>query len=393
MDGATTRSRRKQQLALPTELWRIIILESLPQQNSFHTSLQRQKALESYSRISRSFSWIREELYREIHLEKWERSVKLLRTIQEDSTKRLGEMVKVLRVGNEFETLEHQVEGHKFELEDLLHHFTNLEVLFVGRIRNALSCALFQSPRTYHPVLISHRSLCRQAEFRRALSGLRQLHVWDSNFLRTYFPPQGLLDTSSNCLENLKHLTLEDSMLNHPPLSRDIPKTFPFHLTPNLTALNGHHSIPPNLSFLVSYSPNCRLDALIETPLLFFSSHSTQLCPHPGENDQPLSYLPSSLRFLRVTSGHFFGCDYLTPYFLSHPRSLPNLEELILPMRLRAAGAFENLREWAKARGVRIAWEKDEESPGTVWDKGFWEVVERVEEIVEREKRELQKRE
>ena len=62
-------------------------------------------------------------------------------------------------------------------------------------------------------------------------------------------------------------------------------------------------------------------------------------------------------------------------------------------MRLRAAGAFENLREWAKARGVRIAWEKDEESPGTVWDKGFWEVVERVEEIVEREKRELQKRE
>jgi len=60
-------------------------------------------------------------------------------------------------------------------------------------------------------------------------------------------------------------------------------------------------------------------------------------------------------------------------------------------MRLRAASSFEPLREWAKEKRVRIEWEKDEESPGTVWDRGFWEVVERVEAVVEREKRQLQK--
>lgn len=68
--------------------------------------------------------------------------------MKEDSTKRLGKLVKVLRIGSEFETLEHDLKGYKFELEELLNHFTNLEVLFVGRIRNALSFALFQSPRT-----------------------------------------------------------------------------------------------------------------------------------------------------------------------------------------------------------------------------------------------------
>ncbi|GAA5831305.1 hypothetical protein JCM5353_008551, partial [Sporobolomyces roseus] len=276
--------------------------------------------------------------------------------MKEDPTKRLGQLVKVLRIGSEFETLEHDLEGYNFELEELLNHFMNLEVLFVGRIRNALSFALFQSPR------------------------LRQLHVWDSTFVRTYCPPRDLFDkTPSSGLESLQHLTLEDSMLYHYPLERDIPKDFPFHRTPNLTALNGHHSIPKNLSFLISWAPKWQINYRINTRLLFFSTDSNHLTPMFGENEQPLSYLPSSLRFLRITSGHFFGSDYLTPYFLSHPSAFPQLEELILPMRLRAASSFETLREWAKEKRVRTEWEKDEESPGTVWDRGFWEVVERVE--------------
>lgn len=180
-------------------------------------------------------------------------------------------------------------------------------------------------------------------------------------------------------------------MLYHYPLERDIPKDFPFHRTPNLTALNGQRSIPENLSLLVSWAPKGQINYRIKPRLLFFSTDSNHLTPVFGENEQPLMYLPSSLRFLRITSGHFFGSDYLTPYFLSHPSAFPQLEELILPMRLRAASSFEPLREWAKAKRVRIEWEKDEESPGTVCIRGFWEVVERVEALVEREKRQLQK--
>jgi hypothetical protein len=73
-------------------------------------------------------------------------------------------------------------------------------------------------------------------------------------------------------------------------------------------------------------------------------------------NPSSFDALPSSLRYLRVTSGHFFGSDVLTPGLRSNEARLTNLEELILPLRLSTAAAFEGLRGWAREKGLQIRW-------------------------------------
>lgn len=104
-------------------------------------------------------------------------------------------------------------------------------------------------------------------------------------------------------------------------------------------------------------------------------------------NPSSFDALPPSLRYLRVTSGHFFGSDFLTPGLRSQEARLSNLEELILPLRLSTAAVFEELRSWARGDGPRIRWERDEEGQGTLWDEGFWDCVRRM-EATEREERE-----
>lgn len=98
--------------------------------------------------------------------------------------------------------------------------------------------------------------------------------------------------------------------------------------------------------------------------------------------------LPTTLRFLRVTAGHFFGSDVLTPGLTAHRHRLTRLEELILPLRLQTGAAFQELREWTAREGVRIRYERDEEGQGTVWDEGWWRCVRRVEALVETEREE-----
>ncbi|GAA6008128.1 hypothetical protein JCM11491_001895 [Sporobolomyces phaffii] len=207
----------------------------------------------------------------------------------------LAQLVKTLRIGNEFEDLGGDPHGDRFELAELLSRLDSLETLFLGRLRRLSPMALFQA------------------------SKLESLHIWDCEFVPV--PPSD----------------------PRPVLER----------------------IKSSIAFL-----SCWIDDL-----------------RPTLDSTPLSYLPRSLRFLRIVSGHFFGRDFLTPYLSTNRASeLPLLEELILPQRLSTSAAFEALREWATESGVRITYERDEERPGSVWDRGFWQIVDRVERQLEEEK-------
>lgn len=103
--------------------------------------------------------------------------------------------------------------------------------------------------------------------------------------------------------------------------------------------------------------------------------------------DDAFTKLPPTLRFLRVTSGHFFGSDVVTPGLKRERKRLALLEELILPLRLESASAFDELREWTKEEGVRIRYEADERGQGSVNDERFWRSVRRVEAVLTEEAR------
>lgn len=159
-------------------------------------------------------------------------------------------------------------------------------------------------------------------------------------------------------------------------------------LAVNVHPMLAHNPIPRSLPPLEAFSLRNR-DATIDRDsvhgLLLFHC-DVEFLRNPSSFDD----LPSSLRYLRVTSGHFFGSDVLTPGLRSQEARLSNLEELILPLRLSTAAAFERLRSWAREKGLRIRWEKDEEGQGTVWDEGFWECVRRMEAMERERQRERQ---
>ncbi|GAA5867471.1 hypothetical protein JCM1840_002149 [Sporobolomyces johnsonii] len=152
---------------------------------------------------------------------------------------------------------------------------------------------------------------------------------------------------------------------------------------PNVVAVRGRTGLPsPEECTITSWSPVYYYDDLhLHTSLVFVC-----LPVNDSRMESMLNHLPPSLRFL-LDTGDFFGSDFFMPYSLAHPNALPNLEELILPMRLQTSAGFVSLRAWAEAKGVRLTWEKDDKSWGSAHDEGFWTVVRRVDTTLEREAR------
>ncbi|GAA5888845.1 hypothetical protein JCM16303_002541 [Sporobolomyces ruberrimus] len=369
---------------LPPELWHTIILEfALPPRNSFKGTLERQRTLARCSRISRSFSWLQQELFSQVRLETYQRCRKLVDTFDRDETlardqarsPRLAQMVKTLRIGHEFESLDRDQDGGKFNLEGVIPRCPNLKDVFLGRLSEVRAHVFFTCPK------------------------LVSLYIWDCDFNPSYWDPpssSSSLSSSPPSLPSLLHLTALDvetrdhyneldeselAELSHHFLSRS--------LCPRLTALNVD-TLESTQSTLY-YSSNRPLTEHLLGPIIFLSCSIEHLRPPeylPTNTSVPtlvssrrLFHLPSTLESLRITSGHFFSSkDFLTPFFSRYRGILlPHLKELILPMKLKSSAGFEGLRDWAREERIEVRWERDEESPGTVWDQGFWKEVERIE--------------
>jgi hypothetical protein len=224
-------------------------------------------------------------------------------------------------------------------------------------------------------------------------AGLRTLYIWDSTIEQPANPGS---NERPLFLPHLRYLFLDDVALNSMP-----SPIFTHHALPSLAALVATRTLTttpfgPARIDLVALMERDTLHAISIREGVFHhrysQNHVNLLHCDVEQLRQPSAFndLPTSLRFLRITSGHFFGSDILTPSLRQHRPRLVHLEELILPLRLETAAAFGPLRAWAKREGIRITYERDEEGQGTAYDEGFWTCVRRVERIVEEEERRAQ---
>ncbi|GAA5918305.1 hypothetical protein JCM5296_005916 [Sporobolomyces johnsonii] len=315
---------------LPTEIWqRIIAFASGPP--SFD-SPTRQPLLARCSLVNRTWQhWTQKQLFKEPTLSSWEQAQSFERVLAEEHDKSCNEKVDLPRPLG-----------------------AAVRVLRLGTEWGALEQD--KGGAKYQLDLLLQHCTSLDALF----IGLCAVHLWEVSFASSGF--------SGFSLPNVRHLTM-----------LDVCRIFC-----DVEAVYADTKLPsPDKLAITSYSPGLPFDNLHLYTSLAFVHAPVETLRVPGT----LDLLPPSLRFLRITSGHFFGSDFLTPFFVAHPDALPKLEDRILPMRLQTAAAFVELRAWAGAMGVRLTWEKDEEGPGTAHDEGFWSVVRRVEKTLEREAR------
>ncbi|GAA5838032.1 hypothetical protein JCM11251_006829 [Rhodosporidiobolus azoricus] len=303
--------------------------------------------------------------------------------------------VKTLRVGKMWSVMDRDPQGEYFEVGELIQLCKEgLEEVVVGKLERVRVDGRFVGADTH----------------------LRALHFCDSSIdispqlVLGFRYKAAIIGTRvSPSLSKVRHLTLCDVDANGGTIGFDRL----FSLLPNLSSLAAIHSrrpygcIPPHLKYLhasplprelTGWEPPdedrhpARTERLLElyavveqhlarrSPLIGMSCRAEDM-----RRMQAMRNVPPSVRFLRFTSGHFFGSDFLTPFLSSSDNHLKKLEELVLPMRLSTGAAYEELREWCKKEGVRVVYEKDEEGEGTMWEARFWQCVRRWEKEVEQE--------
>ncbi|GAA5886527.1 hypothetical protein JCM6882_001675 [Rhodosporidiobolus microsporus] len=382
---------------LPTELWSLIFALSVPPPSFDEPATERQLALSRCARVCRAWRPIAERmLYAYPTLATAQQAEGFRRSLATEG----GRMrrVKTLRVGRMWSVMDRDPQGVEFALSQMVAACgEGVEEVVVGKVEGVVvdeQLAGAQNLRDLH--------LCD--------SSLQYLSSAESSTAASKIPIISLFS-----LYNITHLTLSDiDPPSHFGGLWDFLKSFP-----NLTALAAIHSrrpyyyIPPTIRYLHALplptqlfgvegadpqitEGELALGAVTKgqlncgSPILGFSCTAEELRRRDG-----LKRLPPSLRFLRLTSGHFFGRDFLTPFLSSSSarNHLIKLEELVLPMRVSTGAAYEDLRAWARGNGVRVVWERDEEGMGTMWEGGFWECVRRWEGVVAREKETLRREE
>ncbi|GAA6013361.1 hypothetical protein JCM10207_000868 [Rhodosporidiobolus poonsookiae] len=367
--------------ALPLELTQLIVALAVPPPSFDLLGQQRQRTLARCARVCKGWLWAQEVLYGEVLLADVGQIKLFARTLRDDKRDRratLASQVRVLRIGTEWDMREWYAPAVKRDIVDILRRCRRLHSLFIYRADDLeLNDTLQQ------------------------LDSLRSLHVAGCSTVGPVTPALWLRGAPSDG-RTFSHISYAStSAIDDVGLPPEICLLFDYRPTalkvdclppiqriakdaPHLRYLAVSHFNRPAVVIPGPVSPS--LAALASSELIFLSCPAGALRTFDHAN--PLSHLPSTLRSLRLTSGHFFGNDFLTPFLASPDNTLSALEELILPMRLSTGLAFEALRSWAAQKGVRIVWEKDEEGQGTLHDELFWCAVQRWEKKIEMEERE-----
>lgn len=367
----------------PNELIHHILLLALPAPSFDQQGDLRNRTAATLMRVCRSWRWVEKELYVAPTLATWSQTTEFIQSLEAKGGKERAKLVRTLRLGKEWSAMEGDEEGDNFRVRELLQHCRDLETLFISKleeVRLELSALQHGSSR----VFLTNSS---KSSDRTGIAGLRAFHICDSSF--DPFPRVGRRpsnpDQPPGRLPNLQHLTLP----YYSEYGMDLPHAFRRIATPALRAAHLDGSPGPFFPFAHLRYLACDLYfdrppySVVELPLVLYSC-TAQHFRYPDAQ----ASLPPSIRSLRLKAGHFFGSDVLTPYLSSSPSPLPQLEELILPMKISTSASFEALREWARENGVVIRWEKDEEGLGTLHDAPFWGAVERWEKKIEDEEQE-----
>ncbi|ORY45849.1 hypothetical protein BCR35DRAFT_311075 [Leucosporidium creatinivorum] len=336
--------------SLPLELVQLILDFAVPPPG-YGEWTERKSILHAFALVSRRWrETYQPQLFGDVVLRT---ANSALRFKESAGNVKLAKLVNTIRVGSQWEGQPKGFDGDasKCQLGDIFRRCTSLKTLQIGRMDN-----------------VDEQDIA-------AAERLESLAIWDSLI--------GIPGSYVTLSLAVRHLFLDGNAHVHSG-ELSFASRFP-HLSALAIAVPPppfHDPRPRSLPALKALSLRNN-DAVIN-----WDSLKGLLLLHCDveflRNPSVFDALPSSLRYLRVTSGHFFGSDVLTPGLRSQEARLANLEELILPLRLSTAAAFEGLRSWAREKNLKIRWERDEDGQGTVWDEGFWECVRRVEAEVRR---------
>ncbi|GAA5984482.1 hypothetical protein JCM11641_006998 [Rhodosporidiobolus odoratus] len=358
-------------VTLPNELWHHIIALAVPPPSFDQLGQQRQHTLTRCARVCKTWSKALDMLYDQVTLATFAQvnafCSMLAQTAHHPLRARRAERVRAARVGKMWDTMDRDQESRELDLGKLFKLCPRLESLFLSKLDGL---------RFIDPSWNSQT--------------LRSMHICDCSI--SAFTPEDHA-TFVERFPRLINLTLVDADLRG---GIDLPALSLFHpyfyrpSSPlrgvNLTRSHFRNVLSPTLRYLsVDSLPLPRWQAatdLTNASLDFFSCPAELLRP-----EGQLSNLPRTLRVLRLTSGHFFGSDFLTPFLSSTANHLSQLEELILPMRVSTGAAYGALKEWASESGIKITWERDEAGQGTLHDEPFWRVVERLEGQAEKQEK------
>ncbi|GAA6030945.1 hypothetical protein JCM8097_008950 [Rhodosporidiobolus ruineniae] len=380
---------------LPAELWNTILLHAAGPPSFDAPGRTRQTTLARFALVSRFWRVLaKAELFRAPLLPSVTAAVRLARLLSDGKRgEELAGKVRELRAGRVWESMERDEEGLGYGIERLVDRCSGLRELHLCRLEgiNLGRRLRSESLHTLHvcDCSIWLRPVPPSGEMTGRLDGvpylpaLRNLTLsqitgtyvgdpepagsdyWLNRYLLSgeVFPPRvrALNMDSKAVWDVLPRLQVERFRAGRGLLALAVP-SFPEGVL-DIGAITGCYDLPGLVLF------SCPAEALRGKPYVA-ERHGVGAY---------LGGLPSSLRALRLTAGHFFGSDFLTPFLSSPSNRLRALEELILPLRVSTGAAFEGLRSWAGREGVRIVWERDEDGLGSMEDARWWAHVRRWE--------------